>query len=437
MIADFNQTKIMKPLLFLHVIMCEFQAIALSYKETPVELRELVFFEDGEEVSELLLKLKEAFDIEEGLVISTCNRTEVYYSSKRKVSKEIIKYISSIKGIDSKLLEHHFSELNSEEAINRLFRVSLGLESRVLGDIQIAGQVKKAYQLSADLNLAGPFLHRLMHTIFYANKRVVQETRLQDGTASVASVAVDIIDSFIPRMDMPKIALIGLGKIGQYVLENLRKKNIKLTLANRTRSKAEFLASRINASVSDFGALDSIVENHDVIVSTVASKTPIILPSHIQKEHTQKLFIDLSVPRSINPLLGSMPGISLYNVDQLEDRTIKAKMIREQAIPDAENIILESVESLKDWKNEMEVSPTIKKLKNALDSIRREELARHPKLEEKERELLELVTKNMMQKIIKLPVLELKAACRRGETETLVEVLNDLFNLEQQEVKKK
>ena len=417
--------------------MSEFRSITLSYKETPIELRERISFENAEQTSDLLLKLKDAFDIEEALVISTCNRTEVYYSSEENISEKLIEYIAAIKGIDAELLKNHFSEFSSEDAINHLFRVSLGLESRVLGDTQISNQIKKAYQLSTDLHLAGPFLHRLMHTIFYANKRVVKETSLQDGTASVASVAVDVIQSFIPRMDMPKIALIGLGEIGQHVLENLKSENIALTLANRTKSKAEFLAARIGANVGDLEALDSIISDHDVIISAVTSKMPIILPHHIQRGNTQKLFIDLSVPRSIDPLLESVSGISLYNVDQLEDRTIKAKALREQAVPDAENIISESIESLKSWKNEMEVSPIIKKLKSTLDSIRREELARHPGLGEKEKALLEVVTKNMMQKIIKLPVLELKAACRRGEAETLAEVLNDLFNLEQQEVKKR
>jgi len=417
--------------------MSEFQAIGLSHKDTPIELRERIFFEKGEEASEFLLKLSDVFGITEGLVVSTCNRTEIYYSSEKKVSEKIIKYISYVKGVDSNLLRHYFSVFNSDDAVNRLFRVSLGLESRILGDIQISNQVKEAYRLSADLNLAGPFLHRLMHTVFYANKRVVQETRLQDGAASVASAAVNIIESFIPRIDKPKIALIGLGEIGKHILENLKSGHIKLTLANRTKSKADSLALRMNADVADFGALHRIIEDHDVIISAVAVKAPIILPGHIQRENTQKLFIDLSVPRSIDPMLGAIPGIALYNADQLEERTLKIKKTREQAVPDVERIIADSVESFKNWKNEMEVSPAIRKLKNALETIRREELARHLKLEEKERELLDTVTKNMMQKIIRLPVLELKAACRRGEAETLVEVLNDLFNLEQQEEEKK
>jgi len=417
--------------------MSDFRAIGLSYKSTPIEFRELVSFEAGDEAGDLLLKLKEVFNIEEALIISTCNRTELYYSSKFDLSNEIINLIASLKGINSGEIEGYFSRLEPDSAINQLFRVSLGLESKVLGDIQIASQVKKAYQLSADLNLAGPYLHRLMHTIFYANKRVVQETRLQDGTASVASVAVDVIESFIPRIANPKVALIGLGEIGQYVLENLDSDNIELTLANRTKSKAEILANKVGAKVEDLALLDKIIAENDVIISAVTTKSSIITANHIQEKHTHKLFVDLSMPRSIDSTLELMPGVSLYNIDQLNERTLKAKAIREEAIPDAENIIKESLEGFTSWKNEMEVSPTIKKLKSTLDSIRREELARHSKLSDQERELLEVVTKNMIQKVIKLPVLQLKAACKRGEADTLMDVLNDLFDLEQQEVVKK
>ena len=254
--------------------MSEFKAIGLSYKSTPIELRELISFEASEEAGDLLIKLKEMFNIEEALVVSTCNRTELYYSSNRELSGEIISLMSSLKGLDRRSVDEHFVRFDTHAAVNQLFRVSLGLESKVLGDIQIANQVKKAYQLSTDLDLAGPFLHRLMHTIFYANKRVVQETRLQDGTASVASVAVDVIESFIPRIDDPKVALIGLGEIGQYVLENLNAEGINLTLVNRTQSKAESFAHKIGANVAGFDSLETVIDENDVIVSAVATNSP-------------------------------------------------------------------------------------------------------------------------------------------------------------------
>lgn len=413
-----------------------FKAIGLSYATTPIAVRERLAFSE-EEVQQFLLSLKEMFSVEEALMVSTCNRTELYYSAATDIDSELIRLIASHKGMSSAELDDQFQRFKNETSLKRLFNVTLGLESQVLGDIQISNQVKRAYQQSADLGLAGPHLHRLMHTIFFANKRVVQETRLQDGTASVASVSVDLIKSFIGKMDAPRIALVGLGEIGQNVLENLNGTEAKITLVNRTKSKADKLAEGRDIEVKDLSQLNEVIGENDVIISAVTTSSPIISSKNIPHGSIHKLLIDLSVPRSIDDDLEMVPGISLYNVDQLSERTVKARQIRERAIPDVRNIIEEELAGFMNWKSEMGVSPTIQKLKSALDQIRREELSRHKKLSDEEMKLLEVVTKNMIQKVIKLPVLQLKAACKRGEAETLVGVLNDLFDLESAEVKEK
>ncbi|WP_425392965.1 glutamyl-tRNA reductase [Ekhidna sp.] len=413
-----------------------FKALGLSYRNAPIELREQVALSEVD-AGQFLLKLKEVCNVQEAMLVSTCNRTELYYSSEADIKKEIFALISSFKSIPSNKLAEVFEEYSTEEASKHLFRVALGLESQVLGDIQISNQVKRAYQQSADLNLAGPHLHRLMHTIFYANKRVVQETRLQDGTASVASVAVDLIGGFIQNIESPRIALIGLGEIGQNVLENLNTDEASITLVNRTKSKASKLAEGKDIAVRSFEDLDEVIAENDVVISAVSTSNPIISASNLDIDSIHKLMIDLSVPRSMDNDLDSVPGVSLYNVDQLTERTQKARKIREKSIPDAERIVEDELNGFFKWKSEMEVSPTIQRLKSALDQIRIEELARHKKLSDKEMELLEVVTKSMIQKVIKLPVLQLKAACKRGEAESLVGVLNDLFNLESAEVEKK
>jgi glutamyl-tRNA reductase len=412
-----------------------FKTVGLSYRDTPIGVREMVAFNDVE-TREFLLKLKDVFSIEEAIIVSTCNRTEIYYFSKKEIDSDVVKLIASTKGIPSSSIETYIKSLSGTEAVRHLFEVSLGMDSQVLGDIQISNQVKKAYQQSADLNLAGPFLHRLLHTIFFANKRVVQETRLQDGTASVASVAVSLIEGFIGNIAEPRIALIGLGEIGQNVLENLGDTEASVCLVNRTKSKAEKLAENTALIVADFSDLEKVVRESDVIISAISAEKPIIKKSQFEDQDNHKLVIDLSVPRSIELTIENVPGVSLYNVDQLTERTLKARKIREKALPDASKIVDESILGFENWRNEMEVSPTIQKLKNTLDTIRKEELARHTKISDKERELLDVVTKNMIQKVIKLPVLQLKAACKRGEAETLVGVLNDLFNLEEQAAEK-
>ncbi len=416
--------------------MMDFKAVGISYHNAPLEVREKVTLSEGE-VREFLFRLRDTFDLSESLIISTCNRTEVYYSSNKDLSKEVITLLGTYKAIKPETLLKYFKSYALGETIEHLFEVSLGLDSQVLGDIQISNQVKRAYQASADLEMAGPFLHRLMHTIFYANKRVVQETRLQDGNASVASVSVDLIKRFIENVSNPKIALIGLGEIGQNVLENLRDVEASICLLNRTKSRAESFASASNVEVEDYHNRASVVQNCDVIISAVAGVNVLNHENLGSRAYQHKLVIDLSVPRSIEESVGNISGLTLYNVDELSKKTEKARKVRSASVPEAREIIKEAVSSFEQWKEEMGVSPTIQKLKNTLDEIRKQELARHVgKVSDEEMALLEVVTKNMIQKVIKLPVLQLKAACKRGESENLVGVLNDLFNLEPDEVKK-
>ena len=417
--------------------MVDFKAVGISYHDTPLEIRELVAFSENE-IKDFLLKIRDTFGLNEALVVSTCNRTEVYYSASTDKTDKIVSLIASYKCISSDSFSEYIKDYSSSSAIEHLFDVSLGLDSKVLGDIQISNQIKRAYQVSADLDMAGPFLHRLLHTIFYANKRVVMETQLQDGNASVASVAVDFVKRFIDKIEGPKIAIIGLGEIGQNVLDNLREVEASIHLVNRTRSKAEKLAVLPNHIIEDYENKISVIHNCDVVICSVSEGSTIITKKDLESNDVlHKLLIDLSVPRSITEDIEDVPGVSLYNIDQLSEKTEKAKGVRKKAIPEAKEIISEAIDGFNDWKEEMEVSPTIQKLKNTLEDIRKQELARHTnKVTPQEMDLLEVVTKSMIQKVIKLPVLQLKAACRRGESETLVGVLNDLFNLEKDEVKR-
>ncbi|MBV6639798.1 MAG: glutamyl-tRNA reductase [Cyclobacteriaceae bacterium] len=407
-----------------------FKSIGISFKNTPLEVREAISLNE-ESTRSLLTRLGEVLGLDELLILSTCNRTEVYYASKEDLNDQILALLGAFKGLDIDSIRHYFVAYQDEHAINHLFEVALGLDSRVLGDIQISNQVKKAYQWSADEGLAGPFIHRLMHTIFFSNKRVVQETEFRDGTASIASVAVDLTRHFTKNFTLPKIALIGLGEIGEDVAGNLKDFEGEITLVNRTDEKAAELAEELGFLSRPYSELSAVVASSDVVISAVNSPEPIITTQNFGSTSNHKMIIDLSVPRSVSPEVEGLNGILLYNIDQLDERTKEALSKRQGAVGHVRSIINESLSEFKEWSQEMEVSPTIQKLKNALEEIRRQELARYVgKVDEKQSKLLDKATKNMIQKVIKLPVLQLKAACKRGEAETLVGVLNDLFNLE-------
>jgi glutamyl-tRNA reductase len=414
----------------------KFRVVGVSHHHTPLEAREVLSISE-DAGRKLTRTLKEVLGLDELMFLSTCNRTEIYYSSDNDLSKEIVGlFLVQIKNVND-LFRSYFQSFEGHQAIRHLYEVSLGLDAKVLGDIQIANQIKRAYQASADEQLAGPFLHRLMHAIFFANKRVVQETAFRDGAASTSYASVDLAEQFISNFKEPKILVLGVGEIGEDVAGNLAGASAKVTLANRTYEKAEELAFKYGyEAISLERALDNLAY-YDVIISSVAVSKPIISSEKLDpKKLNMKLLIDLSVPRSIDPAVESIPGVLLYNIDQIEQKTTSIQALREKAIPEVVRIMEESITELSSWAQEMEFSPTIKRLKQALDEIRREEITRFLKnADQNQYELVDKVTKSIVQKVIKLPVLQLKAACKRGESETLVEVLNDLFNLEDQSVK--
>ncbi len=411
-----------------------FKVVSLSYKKASLEIREQIALNEAETKS-FYLKLKDVFELQECLVLSTCNRTEIYYKSEENKSLALLKTLALHKGISADGLENYCDFINEEQtAIEYLFEVALGLQSQVVGDLQIPNQIKLAYQWSADMQMAGPFMHRLLHTIFYANKRIVQETGFRDGAASTSYVTVDLMESFLPMLSNPKILVLGLGDIGEDVTKTIFEKGYKnITICNRTLEKAQTLAPNYNAKVLNFDVLSEKISSYDVVISSIRAEKAIIDSNLLKtKKRNSILYLfDLSVPRSIQVEVEQLPGVVLYGLDEIQKRTNEALNKRSEAIPAVKAIIEEMVYEVENWAKELLVSPTIQKLKNALELIRKEEMARYTKtMSEEEVEKMEKITASMMQKIIKLPVLQLKAACKRGQADTLIDVLNDLFDLE-------
>lgn len=412
-----------------------FKAVSLTYKSAPVEIREL-FSLDESGCKSLMASIKQVTGIAEVLVISTCNRTEVYYYSETDQSAEIIHLMGFVKGIfDTTQATPYFKCISDHNlAIEHLFHVAVGLDAQVVGDMQITNQVKHAYQWSADEGLAGPFLHRLMHTIFFTNKKVVQETSFRDGAASVSYATVELTEELTSTLANPTVLVIGVGEMGADVFKNLLNTDIpNILVTNRTLSKATELTEGTRAKVIPFENAWQMVSEADVIICSIARNEPFITKAMVKDLEilSFKYFIDISMPRSIESTVEEIPGAIVYHIDNIQNRATEALEARINSIPKVKEIISASIEEFNSWSREMVVSPTINKLKNALEQIRQEELSRYIKqLTDDESRKVDMITKNIMQKIIKLPVLQLKAACKRGEAEILIDVLNDLFNLE-------
>lgn len=409
-----------------------FRALILTYKAVPVSIREQVSLNE-EGAKKLLRFLKDYSQASDVLVVSTCNRTEVYYFSDRDLSKEIFNGLKLIKNIPEGF-EQHFTSLRHHDAVQHLFEVSIGLDAQIVGDLQISGQIKNAYQWSADENIAGPFLHRIMHTIFFVNKRVVQETSFRDGAASISYAAKELVEDLTSGYADPKILVLGVGEIGQDVVKNLAATKYKnVTILNRTIEKAEKLARVGDFKYGGLSQLNTVLAQADVVISSVSGEQPLITQQLIKELSivSHKFFIDLSIPRSIEPSVEDVPGVILHNLDDLNEKTDEALEKRKGSIPKVREIIGEAIEEFNDWSKEMVVSPTIQKLKLALENIRKDELARFIKNSTPdETAKLEELSRSLMQKILKYPVLHLKAACKRGDPESISELLLDLFNVD-------
>jgi glutamyl-tRNA reductase len=279
-----------------------------------------------------------------------------------------------------------------------------------------------------------------MHTIFFTNKRVVQETAFRDGAASVSYAAVELIQELTSNTFEPRILLIGVGEIGEDVAKNMvHLPNAKVTIANRTFDKAETLAEEMGFEVIPFENVVEAMQKSDVIISSIMKSDPFITKNLVKKFDipSYKLFVDLSVPRSIETSIEDIPGVLLYNVDNIRSKASETLENRLAAIPKVEQIIEESIEEFYNWKKEMMVSPTINKFKNVLEQIRLEEMERFLKnADEKEIAVIDKITKSMMQKLLKIPVVQLKAACQRDQADQMMELLTDLFDLERVSDKK-
>lgn len=415
-----------------------FRAISLSHQSAPVEIRELIYL-DTDTCRELLVQLRDRLGIGEALVFSTCNRTEVFYLSAEDKSEAIIQLLCLHAGIN-RFGEYlsYFKVLHEEqETVAYLFEVSMGLHSKILGDLQIAHQIKTAYSLAHDGAMAGPYLHRLLHTVFHANKRVQQETAYRDGAASVSYAAASLADELVSHLAKPKALVIGLGEMGRDVALSLdREVWDEIHVMNRTWSKAEAFALEHGFVPKPTDLPAEILSEYNLIITAVSGNDPILTKANIQQSKRGTLLIDLGVPRNIDPVLGEDSSIVLYNIDDIQERTAKALAKREASIPAVKAILQEEAKGFLEWRTQLAFSPIIQQIKDSLEQIRKEELSRFLKgANERETKLLENATRSMVNKILKFPVLHLKDACQRGDPDGLLNILREIFDLEEQPVK--
>ncbi len=420
--------------------MSELILIGLNHKTAPIEVRERLAFQDSE-IEKALSQVYSLPGVKETMILSTCNRVELYaISHKAERSIEDLKdFLSRFHQLPLTHFERHLYCLLGEEAVRHLFRVASSLDSMVVGEPQILGQIKDAYTRSTELKTSGIILHRLLHRAFSAAKRVRTETQIGDSAVSVSSVAVELAEKIFGSLDQTVILLIGAGEMSELAARRLMAGGVRnILVTNRSYDRALSLATEFNGEAIPFEDLNQGLKKADIVIS--ATEAPHYLIDRermvkVMKERKQKplFFIDIADPRDIAPEVGDLENIYLYNIDDLQKVAHENMRGREQEAQKAETIVDEEVAGFVRWYQSLEITPTIIALKKKCEEIRRRELEKmlslHPHLSGKERQSLEAMTSAIVNKILHDPFVRLKQKDEEALSDMYVDALRTLFQL--------
>lgn len=374
-----------------------FYAIGLSYRKADAEIRG--HFSITEEAKTTILEQAKANEIDGLLVISTCNRTELYGFAQHPF--QLIKLLCEhTQGTVEEFEKVAYVHKNNR-AIEHFFKVGTGLDSQILGDFEIIGQIKSSFRVSKKIQMINPFLERLTNAVIQASKRIKNETEISSGATSVSFAAVQYILARVPYVSDKNILLFGTGKIGRNTCENLVKhtKNDHIVLINRSREKAEKVAGKFNLIVKDFDQLKEEVNQADVLIVATGAQQPTITTERINTEKPL-LVLDLSVPKNVHSDVANLPNVTLVHMDHLSKITDATLQRRKVHIPKAEGIITEVKLEFDNWLETRKFAPTIKALKNKLTSFKDAEInLQRKKISDFNEEQASIISDRIIQKI--------------------------------------
>lgn len=344
----------------------EFYVAGINYRKTDAETRGQ--FAINHERYSRILSNASAAGIDELFILSTCNRTEIYGFAES--ASELIRLICTETTGDEATFTQIAYIKNGTEAIEHLFQVSAGLDSQILGDYEIVGQIKTAVKFAKEQGFIGPFTERLVNSALQSSKKIKNETELSDGTVSVSFAAIQYICKNIEAVADKKILLLGTGKMGRSACKNIVDYlgTKKITLINRTEEKAATLAAELGLGYASLQNLAQQVDDSDIILVATSSAEPTILRSHLGG-HSHKFIIDLSVPSNVERSIQHLPHITLVNVDELSRLKDETLAKREAEVPKARAIIGEHITEFKEWFEMRKNVPVLKAVKKKLSEI--------------------------------------------------------------------
>jgi glutamyl-tRNA reductase len=417
----------------------EIVLVGLNHRTAPVEVRERVSF-TAEQTRRAAEELRARGILEETLVLSTCNRSEVYgvppessHESAPGLSTFLSEFHSVRPDILSGSLYHHYDR----EAVRHLFRVAAGLDSMLLGEAEILGQVREAYRLAHENGATGPVLNRLFQGALEVGKRVRTETELGTRPMSVASAGVKLAERIFGKLNKHKALVLGAGTTSEQVVSQLQDRGIaQLQVMNRSHERADDLAKQYGGKVIGWGEWDTALASPDVVVSSVSAEGPVLLRETVQRamavRGNRALFLmDLGVPRNIDPGVGELYNVYVYNTDDLTEIVQQNRNARESEIPKAQDIVDEHISKFLSWQASVELVGLVEALRAKMREERaafirsRMEPMKH--LTETDRAHVEKLMDEMLEKLLLEPAERLRGEKELRRKIQNVEALRDLF----------
>jgi glutamyl-tRNA reductase len=418
--------------------------LGVTHRTAPVELRERLDFA-SRDVGAAVEALGARPGVAESVVLSTCNRAEVYAAAENleQGRDEILTFLGDYHHVPRNVFLPHLFERQEAEAVHHLFRVAAGLDSLVVGEPQILGQVKEAWSIAAERRCAGPLLNKLFHASFAVGKRVRTETSLGEGAVSVSFAAVQLARKIFGRLAGRRVLVIGAGEMGKLTAQHLRAQGVgEITITSRTLGHAEALAHDVNGAAVPWGDLMTTLARADIVITSTGSPKPILDRAHVEsvmgRGRRDPLFIiDIAVPRDVDPAAAEIEQVFLYNVDDLQTVVQENLSRRTSEIQHAETIVAEDVGRFMSWHRSRAAIPTVVALRQRFDAIRRAELQRLDGklagLPPEARARVDEVTRLIMEKLLLEPTEQLKALPDEETQAAYTEAINRVFRLRSDE----
>jgi glutamyl-tRNA reductase len=416
--------------------------VGTSHHRAPVELREQLFVSAAEN-RELVERL--AGDDAEAVVLSTCNRTELYlvHGDEETAQARAFAELTALAGLAESEIAPALYTLTDDAVALHVFRVAAGLDSLIPGEAQILGQVRGAYEVARVAETAGPVLHRLFRQALRVGRRVRTETAIGENPASISSAAAELAERVFGTLEGRRILVLGAGKMSDLATVNLISRGVdSVFVANRSVERAERLAHRFGGRAAGLDAVEAELENADVVVASTSARGYVLSAEQVERAMRKRkgrpiFFVDIAVPRDIDPAVNAIEGCYVYDIDDLE-RVVEESVAgrREEAVR-AEAIVADEADRFREWQLSLDVVPAIASLRALAESIREDELARAAgrlgSLSPSQRRAVESLTAQIVNKLLHPPTVRMKEAAAAADGVHYADAIRHLFALEDED----